>query len=149
MCFRKYRAAMQPGDENHHPPTRDGDGAWWANEAGIFREPMAWLETEISCAPCARVRHRLGGRCVHNSHEVSEIIGAGKHAQAAAVRSLTRINRPVWQTGHGRDNRSSRAESGGESALASMAIGEAGIKERQSASFSFRLQLARNPKWRI
>jgi len=75
---------------------------------------------------------------------------AGKQAHAAAVRACMRISWPVLQIGH-RRNRSSEAESRlpGESALASLTACEAPSKDRHSASFSFRLRLAKNPKWRM
>src|SRR3982750_261649 len=82
-----------------------------------------------------------------HGHEVSAIRGAGKEAQAAAVRTCTRMSRPVLQSGH-RRSRSSAAESRlpGESALASLTACGAASKDRHSASFSFRLRLAKNPK---
>src|SRR3954453_2293870 len=72
-------------------------------------------------------------------------------SQAAAVRSWMRTNRPVLQTGHRRDNSSSVVESRLPvgSALGSVTIWGAGSKDRHSASFAFRLRLARNPKWRM
>ena len=62
-----------------------------------------------------------------------------------------RINRPVLQAGHRRNNSSSVVESPPpeESALASITICGAPSKDRHTASFSFRLRLARNPKWRM
>ena len=71
-------------------------------------------------------------------------MGTGKQAQAAAVRSWMRINRPVLQTGHRRDNSSSVVESRLTvvSVLVSVISWGAGNgnKERHSASFSFRLR---------
>ena len=61
-------------------------------------------------------------------------MGTGKQAQAAAVRSWMRINRPVLQTGHRRDNRSSAVESGLTvvSVLVSVISWGAGSKDRHT-----------------
>jgi hypothetical protein len=60
------------------------------------------------------------------------------------------INRPALQTGHQRNRSSSVVESQPslESPMASMTSCLDGQQGRTAPAFSFRLRLARNPKWR-
>jgi len=77
-------------------------------------------------------------------------MGAGGLASAAGESTWMQMIRPTLQIGHWRDTGSVVVEYKSLEEPTTLFVGAAGrggSKERQSASFSLRWRLARNPKW--